>query len=171
MREEGELPPTDAAERGDRDAQQDAAQGPGARDGAPAADGDGAARKRKHAPIVWHTPPKAARGSGMAHVGSSKGLVALAAGGGAKTAADRAMEELAAFHQQQAEGGSAEEDDGQPYMKPSPSVSSGEEDEEGRGAERGKSPVGFLVCGGQLCEGVLRCCCCMLARASHIAAM
>ncbi len=133
MREEGELPPADAAERSGRDAQQAAVQGPPDRDTSPAA-GDGAGRKRKHAPIVWHTPPKAARGSGMAHVGSSKGLDALAAGGGAKTAADRAMEELAAFQQQQIGGGGGEEDDGQPFMKPSPSVSSAEEDEEDRGA-------------------------------------
>ena len=80
------------------------------------------------------------------HCRGPAGLLVLAAGGGAKTAADRAREELAAFQQQQAEGGSAEEEDGQPYMKPSPSVSSGEEDEEGRGAERGKSLVDFLAC-------------------------
>lgn len=136
VREEGELLPADAADHQSHDTQQAAAQGPAAHGAAPSAGGDGIARKRKHAPIVWHTPPKAARGGGMAHVGSSKGLDVLAASGGAKTAADRAMEELAAFQQQQAEGGSGE-DDGQPFMKPSPSVSSGD-DEGDRGTNGGK---------------------------------
>ncbi|KAL4459167.1 hypothetical protein ABPG75_014032 [Micractinium tetrahymenae] len=99
-------------------------------------------KKRKHAPIVWHTPPKAARGE-LPHVGSSKGLEGLAAGAGGgaapRSAADRAMEEVLAFQAQQLGtegGGEAAEDDGQPYMKPSPSVSSEEEGEEGGAAQR-----------------------------------
>ena len=157
IREEGELPPAG------RDEQQEAAQGPAARDGAPAAGGDSGARKRKHAPIVWHTPPKAARGGGMAHVGSSKGLDALAAGGGggARTAADRAMEELAAFQQQQAAEGSGEEEGGQPFMKPSPSVSSGEEEEEAGGGAAGGLRAGCagMEAGGRGGSRVVGACC------------
>lgn len=137
MHEEGELPPAAVTDQRSRDTHHAAAQGPAACDAAFSAGGSGAVRKRKHAPIVWHTPPKAARGGGMAHVGSSKGLDALAAGCGAKTATDRAMAELAAFQQQQAEGSSGEEDDGQPFMKPPPSVSSGEEEGD-RGTNGGK---------------------------------
>ena len=109
-----------------------------------AAGGD--SRKRKHSAIVWHTPPKPGK-AGMAHVGSSKGLDSLAAGEASKpaacgkplSAADRAMEELLAFQQQQQQaaaggsGGEGEEEeggsDGQPYFKPSPSVSGSEEHE------------------------------------------
>lgn len=175
LREEGELPPAG------RDTQQGAAQGPAARDGSPVAGGDSAARKRKHAPIVWHTPPKAARGGGMAHVGSSKGLDALAAGGGgaaAKTAADRAMEELAAFQQQQAAEGSGEEEGGQPFMKPSPSVSSEEEEEAAarggcccagcwRGSGRRGVPAGAVPAHClpvPLCAVCKRACCCRYAQ-------
>lgn len=142
MPEDGELPTAEVArapaQRGAQ--QQAAAQDLADRDGmadAVGSDGDsGGSGKRKHARIVWHTPPKAARGSGMAHVGSSKGLDGLGAQGGgggeARTAADRAMEELAAFQQQQAAAaGSGDDDDGRPLMKPSPSVSSEEGEQPG----------------------------------------
>lgn len=99
-------------------------------------------KKRKHAPIVWHTPPKAARAE-LPSVGSCKGLEGLGAGGAAgaapKSAAERALDEVLAFQAQQlgAEGGGEGGDDEQPFMKPSPSVSSEEEEEELGAAQRG----------------------------------
>ena len=160
--EDGELP-AEGGDGGSSAAQRSAGQRGGARGPARTAVGDGdgedGGRKRKHAPIVWHTPPKAARqggggGSGMAHVGSSKGLNSLGGGGsGARTAADRAMEELAAFQQQQAavSGSGNEGNGGLPAMKPSPSVSSEEDDGMGAPALWGLEWLGSLLlvwCGG-----------------------
>ncbi|KAL4427156.1 hypothetical protein ABPG77_001160 [Micractinium sp. CCAP 211/92] len=103
-------------------------------------------KKRKHAPIVWHTPPKAARAE-LPSVGSSKGLQGLGAGAAAgaapKSAAERALDEVLAFQAQQlgAEGGAEGGDDEQPFMKPSPSVSSeGKEEEQGAARREQQSP-------------------------------
>ena len=94
MPEDGELPAAGPAAQ--QEAEHDDERSPG---------------KRKHAPIVWHTPPKQARGE-LPHVGSLKGALdaldgaagaagtagaAGAAGAAPKTAAERALEEVAAF--------------------------------------------------------------------------
>ncbi|KAL4854151.1 Cyclin-dependent kinase G-2 [Chlorella vulgaris] len=98
----------------------------------------GVGSKRKHAPIVWHTPPKAAKGGQPATAEGSRATDSVPAGTGGggstagMTATDRAMEELRAFQEQQAAAGdgSENESDGLPLMKPSPSVSSDEDEEE-----------------------------------------
>lgn len=138
-----------AASRGWRAAAEDAGEMP--EDGelpmaapGPAPSPPPSGKKRKHAPIVWHTPPKVPRGE-PSGASPAKGAAGVAAGGGGgaapKSAADRAMEEVLAFQAQQlgGEGGGEDgEDDGQPFMKPSPSVSSGEEEEgEQDAAQRG----------------------------------
>jgi hypothetical protein len=98
----------------------------------------GVGSKRKHAPIVWHTPPKAAKSGQPATAGGSRATDSVPAGTGGggstagMTATDRALEELRAFQEQQAAAGdgSENESDGLPLMKPSPSVSSDEDEEE-----------------------------------------
>ncbi|PSC74284.1 cyclin-dependent kinase G-2-like isoform X1 [Micractinium conductrix] len=128
MPEDGELPAAGPAAQ--QEAEHDDERSPG---------------KRKHAPIVWHTPPKQARGE-LPHVGSLKGALdaldgaagaagtagaAGAAGAAPKTAAERALEEVAAFAAAQAGSGDEADDahDG-PVMKDSPMVSGSEGEDE-----------------------------------------